>query len=152
MALEIIQRPAFTVVGMNIRTRPKSPDIPALWPKFVPRIAEIQRQTEPEVAYGVMRHGQGSTDTLFYMAAVAVSPPGRAPSGMESLDIPAESYAVFRYPLAGVGQGFSEIFNRLLPSSGYAPIQAPYLERYDESFDADDAQSMVEILIPVRNE
>ena len=76
MSIEIVQRPAFNVTGMSILTKPLSPDIPALWPKFVAREAEIEGRAEPEVTYGVMRHEP--PDTLFYMAGVAVAAGSRA--------------------------------------------------------------------------
>lgn len=147
MAIEIIERPAITVVGMSIRTKPMSPEIPALWPKFVARIPEIQDQNEPRVTYGVMRDEK---DVLLYTAAVAVSAAGRVPQGMESFTIPASAYAVFRYPLSGLAKGFGEIFNRLLPASDYVQVSAPYLERYDESFNPHDSSSAVQICIAVR--
>jgi AraC family transcriptional regulator len=148
MTLEIVQRPAFTVTGMSILTKPMSPEIPALWPKFVARENEIEGRAEPDVTYGVMRHQP--PDALFYMAAVQVPAGMRAPAGMECHEVAAGSYARFRYPLARLGEGFGEIFSRLLPSSGY--VQAPgfLLERYDESFDPGNAHSRVEILVPVR--
>ncbi len=148
MTPEIIERPAFSVTGITILTKPLSPEIPALWPKFVARESEIEEKTEPSATYGVMRHEP--PDSLLYMAGVAVSPDSRRPSGMVTCDVPAGSYARFRYPLARLGQGFCEIFDRLLPSSGY--VQAPgfMLERYGETFDPQDPESLVEILIPVR--
>ena len=54
MALQTLERPALSVVGMHIETRPLSPEIPALWPKFVARIDEIASIQEPRVSYGVM--------------------------------------------------------------------------------------------------
>jgi AraC family transcriptional regulator len=148
MTIEIVQRPAFHVVGMSIRTKPQSPEIPALWPKFVARTQEIEGRTEPRVTYGVMRHEP--PDTLLYIAGAAVPAGTRAPVGMEIHEVAAGSYARFQYPLSRIGEGFGEIFSRLLPSSGY--VQAPgfSLERYGESFDPQDRESMVEILIPVR--
>ena len=148
MSIEIVQRPAFHVIGMSILTKPMSPDIPALWPKFVAREAEIEGKTESMVTYGVMRHEP--PDTLLYMAAVAVSAGARAPAGMESREVAAGSYARFKYPLARLGEGFGEIFNRLLPSSGYEQAPGFLLERYDESFNPGDVNSLVEILIPIR--
>jgi AraC family transcriptional regulator len=148
MSVEIIQRPAFLVVGMGIRTKPQSPEIPALWPKFVARLHEIEGRTEPRVTYGVMRHEP--PDTLFYIAGTAVPAGTRAPAGMEIHEVPAASYARFQYPLSRIGEGFGEIFSRLLPSSGYAQAPGFSLERYGESFDPEDRNSMVEILIPVR--
>lgn len=148
MTIEIVQRPAFHLAGMSIRTKPQSPAIPALWQKFVPRLPEIEGRTEPKLTYGVMRHEP--PDALLYVAGVAVPAGARAPAGMEVREVAAGNYARFRYPLGRLGEGFGEIFNRLLPTSGY--VQAPgfLLERYDESFDPNDANSMVEILIPVR--
>jgi AraC family transcriptional regulator len=147
MTLEIVQRPVFHVAGMAIRTKPMSPDIPALWPKFVARFPEIAGRTEPRVTYGVMRHEP--PDALFYMAGVAVAAGTKAPSGMEIREVGAASYARFQYPIARLGEGFAEIFNRLLPSSGYVQAPGYLLERYGESFDPHDVNSPVEILIPV---
>ncbi|HET9862388.1 MAG TPA: GyrI-like domain-containing protein, partial [Steroidobacteraceae bacterium] len=120
MALEIVERPAATVTGLNIVTQPMSPGIVALWPKFVARIPEIQDITEPRVAYGVMRD---ETDALQYMAGVAVRPGGAKPPGMVSLELPGGEYAVFRYPLSRLAEGFGEIFGRWLPISEY--VQTP---------------------------
>ena len=152
MAIEIIERPAITVVGMSIRTKPMSPEIPALWPKFVARIPKIQNQNEPRVTYGVMRDEK---DVLLYTAAVAVSAAGRVPQGMESFTIPASAYAVFRYPLSGLAKGFGEIFKLSVygmarTASDYVQVSAPYLERYDESFNPHDSSSAVQICIAVR--
>ena len=148
--LKTLERPAITVVGLAIRTRPMSPDIPALWPKFVARIREIENLSQPRVSYGVMRHGGGDMEDLHYMAAVAVSNASHNPAGMESLTIPAGAYATFRYPLSGLARGFGEIFGKLLPSSGCIQAPGPYFERYDEAFDPGNPNSEVEILIPVR--
>jgi AraC family transcriptional regulator len=148
--INVLERPAFTVVGLAIRTQPRSAEIPALWPKFVPRIPQIPDLAEAHVTYGVMQFHQGAVAPLFYMAAVAVSSSERIPSGMESLVLAAGTYAVFRYPLSGLGEGFGEIFNRLLPSSDYQQAAGPYFERYDAAFDPGNPESLVEIYLPVR--
>ena len=146
MSINIIERPSLTVVGMQIDTQPKSPEIPALWPRFVARLGEIQNPAEARVSYGVMRHRVGS---LQYAAAVSVTAPGRVPEGMVALTIPAGTYASFRYPLSGLSGGFNEIFNRLLPSSEYVQVTGLFFERYDEAFDPGVVSSEVEICIPV---
>ena len=148
MSIEIVQRPAIYVAGMSIRTKPGSPQIPALWPKFVARLPEIEGRTEPKVTYGVMR--PDPPDALLYLAATAVRAGASAPAGMEIREVAAGSYARFQYPLSRLGDGFGEIFNRLLPSSSYVQVPGFLLERYGESFDPNDKNSMVEILIPVR--
>jgi AraC family transcriptional regulator len=148
MTLEIVQRAALNVTGMSIRTKPMSPDIPALWPKFVAREVEIEGKLESPVTYGVMRHEW--PDTLFYMAAVPVPAGAPVPAGMESREFAAGSFARFRYSFGRLGEGFGEIFNRLLPFSGYEQAPGYLLERYDESFDPRDKNSVVEILVPIR--
>jgi len=79
-----------------------SPEIPALWPRFVARIPEIGSQNEPRVTYGVMRD---DGTVLQYMAGVPVDCAARPPAGMETVTIPAGTYAAFSYPLAGLGKG-----------------------------------------------
>jgi AraC family transcriptional regulator len=150
MTLKIVDRPALAVVGMEIVTKPMSPDIPSLWPKFAPRIDDIQDTREPKVSYGVMWHAE-SMNVLHYMAAVSVAKPGRVPHGMTLMILPAGSYASFSYPLSGLAKGFGEIFNRLLPSSGFVQSPGPYFERYDEAFDPHNPGSMVEVCLPVRH-
>lgn len=147
MTLKIIERPARTVVGLQIRTKPMSPEIPALWPKFVPRIAEIPNAAEPNVSYGVMRHDGAA---LEYAAAVSVTSVGRLPAGMIAIELPAGTYAHFSYPLSGLGKGFGEIHTQLIPASNYRQDAGPFFERYDEKFDPRNPQSAVEIWIPVR--
>lgn len=150
MSLKVIERPALTVVGLQIRTRPMSPEIPALWPAFVDRIPEIGLPAEPNVSYGVMSHPAGTRDDLLYMAAVSVPANAPLPAGMTRLAIPAGPYAVFAYPLGRLTQGFCEIFQRLLPASHRVQAPGPYFERYDEAFDPGNAHSLVEIYLPIQ--
>jgi AraC family transcriptional regulator len=150
MTLHIIERPAFTVMGLHIQTRPMSPDIPALWPRFMSRISEIERPTEREVTYGVMQSDSPDMTRLDYWAAVAVASPHRAPAGMESLTIPGGHYACFRLRFSALAEGFGEIFEKLLPQSDYVQLPGPYYERYNEAFNPDDPASIVEVYLPVR--
>jgi AraC family transcriptional regulator len=147
--IQVLERPALTVVGVAIQTQPMSPEIPALWPKFVARIPEIRNPAEPRVSYGVMQYREGAGQPLFYMAAVSVSPADAIPAGMQSLVLAAGTWAVFRYPLSDLGRGFGEIFDRLLPASDFQQAPGPYYERYDEAFDPGDPGSIVEIYLPV---
>jgi AraC family transcriptional regulator len=150
MSITTVERPLVIVVGLHIRTKPASPEIPAMWPKFVARIPEIQHRIEPHVTYGVMRHAEATFESLDYMAAVAVSDAHRIPDGLTRASLPAGTYATFSYPLSQLSKGFHDIFNRLLPDSGWIQAPGPHIERYGESFDPKDANSPVEILIPVK--
>jgi AraC family transcriptional regulator len=146
MTFKTVERPAQTVVGLQIRTKPMSPEIPALWPKFVARIDEIANSAEPRVSYGVMQHEAG---TLEYAAAVSVTSSAQIPAGMTAITLPAGTYAEFSYPISGLGKGFGEIHNQAIPASKYRQAPGPFFERYDEKFDPRDPQSAVAIYIPV---
>jgi AraC family transcriptional regulator len=146
MTLKTVERPAQTVVGLQIRTKPMSPKIPALWPKFVARIDEITDSAEPRVSYGVMLHDGG---TLVYAAAVSVKSAGKIPAGMTAITLPPGTYAEFSYPISGLGKGFGEIHNQIIPASKYRQGPGPFFERYDEKFDPRNPQSAVAIYIPV---
>jgi AraC family transcriptional regulator len=147
MNLKTVERPAQAAIGLQIRTKAMSPEIPALWPKFVARIDEIPNPAEPRVSYGVMRLDGGA---LEYTAAVSVRSGERIPAGMVAVSLPAGTYAQFSYPLSGLARGFCEINDELLPASNYQPVHAPFFERYNEAFDPRNPHSAVEIYIPVR--
>jgi AraC family transcriptional regulator len=150
MSLHIVERPAMTVVGLQIRTAPMSPDIPALWPRFMARLSEIAQPAEPGATYGVMQDLRGGKVAMDYMAAVAVKSPCDIPDGMTSLDLPAGTYARFSYPFSGLAAGFGEIFERLMPASDWVQRTGPYFERYGEDFCPDEPASPVEIWLPVK--
>ena len=145
--MKIVDRPALTVIGLQIRTTPMSPDIPALWPRFVARILEITQQTEARTTYGVM-HNQ-SDSGFDYLACVAVEPSAAAPAGMTKLTLPAGRYASFSFPLSGLGGGFRDIFERQLPASAYVQAAGPLFERYGPDFCPDEPDSPVEVYLPV---
>ncbi|WP_457390205.1 GyrI-like domain-containing protein [Roseateles sp. P5_E1] len=147
MPLQIIDRPAVTVVGLQIRTTPMSPDIPALWPRFVARIPEITPATEAKTTYGVM-HNQSNAG-FDYLACVAVEPSAAVPAGMTKLTLPAGRYAFFSFPFSKLGEGFGDIFERQLPASAYVQAAGPLFERYGPDFCPDEPGSPVEVFVPV---
>jgi AraC family transcriptional regulator len=146
MTFQLVDRPAVTVVGLQIRTLPMSPDIPALWPRFVARMGEIGEPAETGVTYGIMQSVPGA---LEYTAAVAVASAAAVPPGMTVLTLPAGTYARFSYPLSGLAAGFAEIYERLLPASGHVQRPGPSFERYGADFCPDEPGSPVEIWLPV---
>jgi hypothetical protein len=139
----IVTKPAFTVVGMRINTTPKSPEIPALWDKLVPRMGEIQHGDEGRVSYGVM---EGMSDHLVYMAGNPVTRAADLPAGMTHWDVPANTYAVFEATLATIGETFGKA-HAWVASSDYQLGSGPHLERYGEDFSPDNPR--LDILIPV---
>ena len=148
MQAEIVTRPETVLIGLQIRTVPMSPEIPALWPRFVARIPEIAQQAAGRVSYGVMGQGANDGKALDYLAGVAVHAAATdVPPGMTRVVIPAGTYALFRRPLNDLG--FGEIFATWLPASNSTLRPGPYFERYDEDFDPARPDSLVEIGLPV---
>jgi AraC family transcriptional regulator len=139
-----ITKPAFTVVGLRIHTKPKSPEIPKLWDEFVPRMGELQNVSEPYASYGVMA---GVDDGLDYMAGNPVSEISELPAGMSRWDIAETTYAVFEATLATLPETFDTIFGTWLPTSGYQQGSGPLLERYGETFSLDNP--VLSIYLPV---
>ena len=143
----IVAQPALRLVGAQILTRPMSPEIPALWPRFAARIPEIASRVEPGVTFGAMQDVGGN---LLYLAAVEVGPATPAPLDMAHLDVPAGDYAVFEFPFGEIGPAYAFIFDRWLPGSGYAQDARPLLERYGADFCPGQPASPMQVRVPVR--
>ena len=107
----LLSKPAFTVVGLLLHTQAMSPEIPALWDRFVPRIGEIPDQAEPHVSYGLVAHPDKAAGTLDYLAGNAVTQVNQLPPGMTRWDVPANTYAVLETTLAKIGEAFDLIYN-----------------------------------------
>jgi AraC family transcriptional regulator len=139
-----VTKPAFTVVGLHITTKPKSPEIPKLWDQFVPRLDEVQNVSELDVSYGVMA---SAGDSMDYMAGSPVREAIELPAGMTRWDIPEATYAVFESTIPTIEKTFDYIFGAWLPASDYQHNSGPVLERYGETFSPDTP--VVSIYIPI---
>ncbi|MCE4555291.1 GyrI-like domain-containing protein [Roseateles cellulosilyticus] len=138
------------VVGMQIETKPMSPQIPELWSRFVQREHEISGVLDPRVTYGVMQIEVGGSGALRYLAGLSVTDQTAfVPAGMSAVTIPAGQYAVFEFPLSDIGSSFDFIFNNWLPSSRYTQAGSPLFERYGADFDPTVPSSRMEAYIPV---
>lgn len=149
MQPQIINKPAFTVAGILIHTKPMSPEIPALWPQFVARMEEIHHVAEPGVTYGLMGNWDDTTGLFDYMAGQAVGETADLPADMTQWNVPANTYAVFETTLPAINETFGYIYNSWLPASGYQALSAPNFEYYGETFNPDDPASKLFIYIPV---
>ncbi len=96
---EIVQKEAFTVVGMEaLFLGAQSPDannfevIPALWHLFNHRVGEVENRSD-EANYGLVmtipEAERSHPDELLYVAGVAVCGDVSLPEGMVSHEVPA---------------------------------------------------------------
>lgn len=115
---QITEKPAFTVVGVRIRTNPKSGEIAQLWSNHGASLINVPNMTQ-DGSYGVMEMIDMEADEMDYMAAVGVSEVGDIPDGMSQWDIPAATYAVFEATLPTLGASFDEFYGEWLPTSDY---------------------------------
>jgi AraC family transcriptional regulator len=145
---QLITKPAFTVVGLLLHTQPMSPEIPALWDKFVPRMGEIPHQAAEHVSYGLMGRFDPATGMFDYMAGNPVTQVNQLPVGMSRWDLAANTYAVLETTLSGIGETMNYLYQTWLPASNYYPVDAPSFERYGEAFSP--ANPVVEIYVPVK--
>jgi AraC family transcriptional regulator len=147
MQPQIVTKPAFTVVGLRIHTKPMTQEIPQLWDQLVPRMGEIRNVSEPHVSYGLMANFDQQAGVLDYMAGNPVESVGELPAGMSRWDVPANTYAVFETSLPKISETFDYIYATWLPTSGYQQAAGPYFERYGETFSPDNPN--LSIYIPV---
>jgi AraC family transcriptional regulator len=149
MQPKIVNRPAFTVVGLKYHGDNHHNEIPQLWGTFGPHIHEIRHLVHPEVFYGVMGNYVDATGEFDYVAAREVSDATEVAKGMTVVNIPARTYAVFPCTLNTMRQTFAMIDSTWLPTSGYQRLDGPEFELYDESFEAGNDNSPMFLYVPV---
>ncbi len=149
MEPKIVSRPAFTVVGVKVRSNNQNNEIPQLWDDFGPRMGEIKHMVDKHACYGVCANADHETHEFDYFAAFEVDSTADMPGGMVSFEVPAATYAVFRTTLPDVGKTFDHAYQTWLPQSGYQPTGGPDLELYDEEFDPRDPGSTFAVFIPI---
>jgi AraC family transcriptional regulator len=137
------------VIGLQIRTVGMSPEIPALWPRFVARIPELRQAGQPRVTYGVMQRVAGQSDALLYTAAVATPAGTLAPDGMTASTLPGGKHVVFEFASSEIGRAYSFMFGTWLPASGFTMAPSPFFERYGEDFDPGVPGSPMQVYLPI---
>lgn len=138
MNYRIVEKEGFTVIGMKEFTTTLDGEnfknIPKMWENLPKeKCMEILALSdgEPGGVLGVC--ADMYNDGFDYWIAAASTKP--CPKGLESLDIPACTWAVFETtgPLPGAIQElFPRIFSEWLPTSGYEHGAAPEIEWYSD--------------------
>jgi predicted transcriptional regulator YdeE len=150
MEPRIVERAAFTVVGLHYRGKNENNEIPQMWQAFGPRVGEIPHMAQPHVAYGISANMDESTGEFDYIAGFEVSGAEDLPEGMVRWDVPAGTYAVFSTTLPGIGETFRHAYHTWMPQAGYQSTGGPDFEVYDERFDPEDPDSEFDLYIPIK--
>jgi AraC family transcriptional regulator len=122
--------------------------IPDQWQSFVPLMTRISGE-DSAPTYGVIYNG---TDESFdYLSGVERSTDGDAPDGLVRLDLAPQTYLVFTHGdhVATLRETCEAIWTEWLPSSNHVALEAPWFERYGDSFDPETGAGGLEVWIPV---
>jgi predicted transcriptional regulator YdeE len=149
MEPRIVEKDAFSVVGMAWNSKTSEGDIPGMWQRFIPREQEIQGKLESAVTYGVCL--QGDNEDFTYVACVETNG-NHVPQDMRQVTVPSQRYAVFTHKgtIDRLGETYELIYGKWLPLHGLEVVKGIDFERYDERFIGPGAeQSEMDIYIPV---
>jgi AraC family transcriptional regulator len=123
--------------------------IPLQWQRFDPWLGHIPGQV-PNVAYGVVFNGDddGSTD---YLTGMEVTDFADVPGALSRLRLPGERYAVFRHPghVSEIRSVWRAIWTEWVPGCLGKLRDAPFFERYPETFDPKTGAGGFETWLPV---
>jgi AraC family transcriptional regulator len=150
MEPQIVQKPAFTAVGMKYRGKNQNREIPQLWEQFIPHMGEIKHMSTPTNSYGIMDHYDPATGDFDYLAAFGVDSADDIPAGMEVWAVPEQTYAVFPCTLATIQQVMGDAYRMWLPQSAYQGAEGPMFEFYDENFTGDNSPLYIYVNIKPR--
>lgn len=148
MEPSFIALPAFRVIGLHLKATVMSPEIPALWQRFMPHLDTLPT-VSPNVSYGVMHLFDAAAGTFDYWCALAVAADTSVPADCVELVIPAQEYAVFPATLGTLGDVYGYYYNTWLPASGYTQTDGPYYERYGVDFDG-SPDAPLDLYFPIR--
>ncbi|MGC9335119.1 MAG: GyrI-like domain-containing protein [Anaerolineae bacterium] len=149
MEIKIIERSAFTVVGLKYRGKNEMGEIPQLWGTMGPRTGEIQNLVDDTAAYGISTNMDMETGEFDYIAGFEVSNAEDVPEGMVAFEVPGGRYAVFSTTLPRVGETFHNAYHTWLPQAGHQPSGGPEFELYDQRFDPQNPDSEFDLYVPI---
>ncbi len=149
MQPEFRDRPAFQVMGVQVRANPTTADYGDLWGRqFASRVAEIRPFAVDDAGYGVY-FCTGQEGEMEILAGMAVQNVPEVPAGLVLREVPAAREAVFTTTMAQLGPTWGRIYGEWLPASEY--------ERDDASADyerfppgCDQGTVPLTIHVPVR--
>jgi AraC family transcriptional regulator len=73
------------------------------------------------------------------------------PEELTRLRLAQQAYAVFKHDkhVSEIEATCRATWGEWLPGSGYEPVDAPFLERYSESFDPETGNGGLEVWLPI---
>ena len=148
---KIVKMDSFKVVGLRYVGKNEHSEVSELWVRANPRFGEIPNiAKDPNAAIGLcIPNPQGQLD---YIAGLPVSDLEHVPQGMDSKEVPAQTYVVFdAHGVPDIMPTYKTILEDWLPNSNYLPGDGPDFEYYPPEFDPQAAQtSTLQIYFPIK--
>ncbi|WP_445381177.1 GyrI-like domain-containing protein [Robiginitalea sp. IMCC43444] len=144
------------LVGKCCEMSLSDPKTLLLWSTFMPLKNSIENQI-PDLLYSVEIYPEGYFESFdpqrqfVKWAAVAAKPEGKTPHSMESLNITAGLYAIFRYKglPEEVSSFYRYIFTKWLFQNSYKLDSRPHFSIMGKKYRNGDPHSEEDIYIPV---
>ncbi|HWA50865.1 MAG TPA: AraC family transcriptional regulator [Dongiaceae bacterium] len=151
----VTQRAGFRVAGYRITLEGMpGAEIPEMWGKLL-RHMPLPGQVGGE-GYGVCWTDDAEKGSMNYMAGFEVAQDAKLPAEFATLDIPAQTYRVFRLTLDGGALGpqiqgaMRDIFANRAPGAGWQLSGGPDLEVYPADFNPTKKGATLDLYVPVK--
>lgn len=149
------RRPAFRVGGLAMKLDSGStPKIPDLWRRLMARLP-IPGQAGGE-GFGVCWNSDAKEGGMSYLGGFEIARDAKLPADLASLDIPAQTYRVFRLTLDGsslhpqIQAAMREIYESRIPREGWELAPGPDFETYEADFNPMQKGETLEFWVPVK--
>lgn len=150
---ELQRRSAFRAAAMKSRfDRDSMHAIPALWDQLTPHLPVAGSRGG---TLGLCLCAEPNLAGFDYMAGVELEDGAPDPQGLETVEVPAQAYAVWRLTVNGdplhpqMQAALRDIWGRQLKDDGLKPSGGPDFELYPPYFNGRKAGEWVEFWIPV---
>ena len=151
----IEEKPAFRAAGygewVSMLNGENFTRIPQMWAELSKERCAQMEQGYADGPYpgmfGVMWMGE-DPNKLFYAIAVSTEKTV-AEDGLQIIEIPTQTYAVFETPMASLQDVTRRIYAEWMPASGYEHAAGPEMEYYPVADMSDPAKYICEIWVPV---
>lgn len=164
MKPKVITKPAFHVIGFELKTRnvdgQNHKDIPEFWQQYMQNRlgCKIPNPVNKNQELGICTDFNPSTGEFIYLIGMEVEEGSAAPEGMVYRSFSEEEYAVFTTPQANdqtfsmtIQSTWNKIFTEWFPETGYEHAGTTEFELYDERCYGSENKVM-DIYIPIKRQ
>lgn len=135
--------PEFVTYG-NMHT------IAGQWQRFMSGPYNEVENKVPGIPVGIA--AESTEEGVHYLCAAEVSRFGRIPDGLTKITLAPQTYLVFAHSdhITTLRKTYEAIWNEWLPTHGRTVLEAPSLDKHNDTFDPRTGNGGVTIWIPIR--